>query len=121
MPLPVLEVLELLAVQPVGVGIVRFQLDLQHARFPVGLILRFSERFRRGALPGGGPTPGVIGHFLAEGDLDFDGTRATSLAPDSGTVFTTTGGMDSISPPSSVESLNATRKTLVFGSRSRRR
>ena len=71
MPLFVFEVVKIITVEPVGVGLVRFQLHAQGADLVLGIVTGFAEDFGCGIFPTGRPAPGAIGHFLAEGDIDL--------------------------------------------------
>ena len=71
MILQVLKAMKLLAVDPPAIRFARLQFHFHHARFMVGLVMRFAQRLRIRILPGGGPAPRLVGHFFAERDFDF--------------------------------------------------
>lgn len=97
MMLGVLKAMKLRAVNPPAIRFARLQFYFHHAGLVIGVVMRFADEIRPGIFPGGGPAPGLVGHFLAERDFDLVFAGRDIFVPASGTVLTTTGAKLSMS------------------------
>ena len=92
MTLRVLEVMEILRVQPPAVGLVRLQLDFQHARLVVGFVARTANHSGVESFHAVDQLQEWSCISLLNLTLTSYWPGGTFATPASGTVLTTTGG-----------------------------